>query len=204
MLSYDDHKQLNKLEKLADEKANERQVLAALKTLRYKVIDKKVLNKVLDYFTTKDNKDKVAGDKEIIPMSFYKDPNSYESFMDFFSRKLTDKKFKEINDNAKKCDMIIPNECYVEAIGSFKDTEKILRLKKKSKDVLGELKKVDINVPNYHYIDMKLLCSYYHRVHAPVSGKITTMIPIEGHDDFFGSNSLWIVGFETKKVQSLF
>ena len=95
--------------------------------------------------------------------------------------------------------MVIPNECFIEGLDSFKNTEKIVRLKQKSPDVLKDLKKFDIDIPNYDYIDMKLLVTYYHRIHMPVTGTIKRMVPIEGKDDFFGKNSLWILEIETKK-----
>ena len=126
------------------------------------------------------------------------------SFMDFFSRKLT----KEVDANIRKesndCEMIIPNECYIESIGEFdkegRPEKQILRLKKESgRYATEDLKKLDIDVDGYNYINMKLLVTFYHRIHCPVSGKITQMIPIEGKDDFFGKNTLWIVKFETQK-----
>ena len=51
---------------------------------------------------------------------------------------------------------------------------------------------------------MKLLVSYYHRIHSPVNGIIKKLTPIEGKEDFFGKNSLWIVEIETEKSSVYF
>jgi len=197
ILTYDDHQGLKKVETLLDTNENgERKILNAVKDYRYKEIPLKLLNKLRKHFLKND---------EITykPYNYHKDwytGEPFRSFMDFFTRKLTVEKYKEIQKSSKKCSMIIPNESWIEALGNFKDTKKIIRLKKESPDVLKELKNFDINIPTYNYIDMKLLVTYYHRIHMPVTGTIKRMIPIEGKDDFFGNNSLWILEIETEKT----
>ena len=99
MLSYKDHSEIRKLEKLIDENAGERSILSVLKDLRYKKIGKKVLNKLLKHFKESDyNWIKEKYRMEIADNWF---TNNYETFMDFFSRKLTDKKIEEIESNIK-------------------------------------------------------------------------------------------------------
>jgi len=197
MLSYKEHSEIKRLEKLIDENAGERQILAALKDLRYKKIGKGPLNKLIDHFSKSDY-DWIPKKyrMEIDEKWFIGEP--YETFMDFFSRKLSKKKKEEIIDNINS-PIIIPNCCYVEAFGKFKDKDPILRLKKDFTEVEKDLKDFDINIPHYSFIDMKLLVSYYHRIHSPVNGKLVNMYPVEGNEDFFGKNSLWILEFETKK-----
>lgn len=206
ILTYKDHLGIEKIEKLlktapvtdvekgSDYKA-ERQILDALRPFRYKEIGEKLLNKIRGHFLDNDKYTESS-------YEFHKDwyiGEPFKSFMDFFTRKLSIKKYKEIDNKASKCSMIIPNESFIEGIGDFKETKKIVRLKKGGPAIIKELKKFDIDVSNYHYIDMKLFVTFYHRVHMPVKGKITKMIPIEGEDDFFGDNSLWILEIETKK-----
>ena len=194
-LTYKDHIGLKKVSTLIDTKKNaERKILNAIKYYRYKDIGSDLLNKLRDHFL---KNDKITYPEYIYHENWYE--NGYKSFMDFFTRKLTNKKYNELSDNAQKCKMIIPNESWIEGLGNFKDTKKIVRLKKDSPEVLSELKKVGINIPTYNYIDMKLLVTYYRRIHMPVTGIIKDMIPIEGVDDFFGNNSLWILEIETKK-----
>jgi phosphatidylserine decarboxylase len=204
ILKYNDKILEDKLSKLLDEKANERQVLATLKDLRYKTIDKKVLNKLLKYFINKDEKDSPNHEQHFYHEDWYKG-QPYYTFMDFFSRKLTDEKTKEIQKSVKDFEVVISNECYVESIAKMSDTKKVLRLKKKTTtDILKDLKDIGVDASKYNYIDMKLLCSYYHRIHSPVTGKIVQMIPVEGNDDFFGPNSLWVLEYDINKKHPLY
>jgi hypothetical protein len=208
ILTYKDHKYIKKIEDLLKkapvgdvekgryEYKAEREILNALCDFRYKEIGKDLINKIRKHFL---ENDKISSPTEY---KFHHDwyvGEPYKTFMDFFTRKLTPKKYKEIEKGVEKCKMIIPNECFIEGLDSFKNTEKIVRLKQKSPDVLKDLKKFDINIATYNYIDMKLLVTYYHRIHMPVAGTIKRMIPIERTDDFFGKNSLWILEIETKK-----
>lgn len=197
ILNYDDYKNLNDIENMLNTGENaERKILDKLKSYRYKEIGKKLLNKIINHF--------LKNDKKTSPTKYTYEKNwyfgePYDTFMDFFTRKLTDEKYKEIKKSSENCKMIVPNESWIEAIGDIKDTKKIVRLKKESPDFLKEMKKLEIEVSEYHYIDTKLLISYYHRVHMPVKGTIKRMIPIEQKDEFFGKNSLWILEIETEK-----
>lgn len=196
ILTYKDHQELKKVDNLLDTKENaERQILNVIKDYRYKDIGQKLLNKLIKHFL---KNDKITHKPYEYHSKWYKG-EPYNSFMDFFTRKLKNKKNKEIKEYAKTCSMVIPCESWIEGMGDFKNSKKIVRLKKDSSSILKELQKFDINIPTYNYIDMKLLVTYYHRVHMPVNGKIKKMIPVEGKDDFFGNNSLWILEIETKK-----
>ena len=216
LLNYEDHKNLKEIAKMVKEpvdggKDNERSILNKLKSLRYKNINNKELNAMLNHFVESDekfiNNSKwgVSSEYNFDKSKFNLDLNNPQiSFMDFFTRKLTPKLSLEIKESAKDCEMIIPNECYIESIGEFdkegRPEQQILRLKKTSgRYATEDLHKLDINVDGYMYINMKLLVTFYHRIHCPVSGKIGKMIPIEGQDDFFGKNTLWIVEFITQK-----
>jgi phosphatidylserine decarboxylase len=216
LLNYEDHKNLKDIEKLLKKpvnggKDNERSILNKLKSLRYKELDNKIITKILNHFVESDE-DFINDPKWGLNAEYTFDASKFLinlkksklSFMDFFTRKLNQKLHIQIGENAKKCNMIIPNECYIESIGNFnkegRPENKILRLKKSSgKYATEDLKKLNIDVEGYNYINMKLLVTFYHRIHCPISGKITQMIPIEGKDDFFGKNTLWIIKFETEK-----
>jgi len=211
ILSYEDHKNLKDIEKLIKQGDNERKILNKLKSFRYKLINSKVLDKIIDHFSA-DDEDFMNNPKYGFNQNYHFNSSLFQydmkapkiSFMDFFSRKLSKQVDAKIRENIKDCEMIIPNECYIESIGEFdkegRPDNQILRLKKESgRYATQDLKKLDIDVEGYNYINMKLLVSFYHRIHCPINGKLTRMIPIEGNDDFFGRNSLWILKFETTK-----
>lgn len=214
ILKYKDKILEGQLSKLLDEKfkhlnntESQDDVLHLLKDLRYKTIDKKVLDKLFKYFKGEDymiddaNKD----NKEDKFHSDWYQGSPYHTFMEFFTRKLTDKKIKEIQKNVENCELILSNECYVESIDKMSNTKNILRLKKKTPNtVLKDLKDLDIDATEYMYIDMKLLCSYYHRIHSPMNCKIIRIIPVEGDDDFFGKNSLSILELDINKKHPLY
>jgi phosphatidylserine decarboxylase len=180
------------LKKLIERDAPEQQVLDALKPLRYKEID--YLDDVINYFVTNDQYDTPLTDFE------YSD----ETFMDFFDRQLTYDETIIILENSRDADIIIPCEANLRSFGSMDDTENILELKKPTEDVKGDLELLGIFVEGYNYLDFELWVSYYHRIHAPVTGQITKIIPVEGDEDFFGENSLWIVEFTTDNTKPLY
>jgi phosphatidylserine decarboxylase len=202
ILNYKDHKKLKEILKLTkQDKDQERKILDLIKPFRYKVIDNKILNSILDHFIKWDEdwcKDYKFDEKMFVLDKHEKDI----SFMDYFTRKLIPSIDKKLKNQSQDCKMIVPNECHIESIGEF-DKEgspdnQILRLKKETgRAATTDLKHLDIDVKGYTYINMKLLVTFYHRIHCPISGKIAQMIPIEGTDDFFGKNSLWIVKYES-------
>lgn len=221
ILNYEDHKNLKDIEKMLKKpidggKDHERPILDKLKSFRYKTIPRQTLNEITDHFT-KSDEDFMNHPRFGFNQDYHYNNNLYvinkheknvgghgnSSFMDFFSRKLKTEVSDRIKKEAEQCEMIIPNECYIESIGEFdkekqgKPDNQILRLKKESGAYATEdLKKLDIDVRGYNYINMKLLVTFYHRIHCAVKGKIVQLIPIEGNDDFFGKNSLWIVQYD--------
>jgi hypothetical protein len=198
-ISIDTYKVQDKIKKIIDDSggekkaSDERNILKIIKPIKYKPLDKSFLNKLIGYLT---KGDKNWNPNYLYTPSFFED--SWKSFMDFFTRKLTDKKSKEIQKNLSK--FVFPCECFLEATGTMKDTKKILRLKKNHKNsVVSDLKKIGIEIDHYSYIDMKLFLTFYHRIHSPISGTITDILAIEGNDELFGKNSIWIIKFETSK-----
>jgi phosphatidylserine decarboxylase len=187
------------LEKLLDRNEPEFVILATLKSLRYKNIDKRILNKLFNYALEGDYNDFNGEKYKFNPDFFVK--KDYNCFMDFFLRKISKEKKLQISNNLENCQMIIPNECNIRTISNITETDKLFQLKKKfDKTVLENMYNMGIsNIDNYNFIDMNLWVSYYHRIHAAVSGVITELIPIEQDDNIFGDNSLWVMKIETEK-----
>jgi phosphatidylserine decarboxylase len=126
-------------------------------------------------------------------------PKKFNTFMEYFTRKLTEKKTKEIESKIDQFSMVMPSESNIESIGDFSDTSSILRLKKPTKDVVKDLIKVGIvDVQLMEYISLKLLKCYYHRVHCPVSGTIQKITFVGTEEPLFGDNSLWVVEFNSE------
>ena len=193
-----DEKILEEMNSIVAKRGNERYILAKLKHLKYKEIGAENITKLIDCFTSKDAKNNQSWrmkTREVSPDWFL---NGYENFMDFFNRSLTPEKFNEIKKQAKKSQIIIPNECNIESIGQVKDTSSIIRLKKTATEVAQDLK--NLGVPeDYWFVNMKLLVSYYHNIHSPISGKLKKAIPVDRKLGLFGKNTLWFLEFETEK-----
>jgi phosphatidylserine decarboxylase len=125
-------------------------------------------------------------------------PDVFATFMQYFQRKLTDEKSKEIESRTNQFTMTMPAEANIEAIGDFTDTSSILRLKKPTNDVVKDLMTAGIsNVQTMEFISLKLLKCYYHRVHCPVDGTIHKITFIGRKEPLFGDNSLWVVTFNS-------
>jgi phosphatidylserine decarboxylase len=193
-----DEKILEQLNELVSKKANERYILAKLKHLKYNEIGEENIKKLIECFKAKDQNNNKSWRIKTTNVSISWFYNNYENFMDFFNRSITQEKFKEIKKEAKKHQIIIPNECNIESIGTLKDTSSIIRLKKDSKSVAKDLQELGVN-SNYIFVNMKLLISYYHNIHSPVTGKIKKIIPIDKKLSLFGKNTLWFLEFETIK-----
>lgn len=137
----------------------------------------------------------------------------YKTFMDFFKRKLSDYKLNKILSQKENI-LSFPCECIIESLGEFntdtnfngyklftsilgeKEKSKVLelKLKKHVSDITHDLKKVGIpNIENLSFINMKLLKSFYHRIHSPINGIIKSIIEISPENELFGDNVLWVV-----------
>lgn len=194
-----DKQKIDELNQLVKARANERYILSKLKAFRYKEIGDANIKILLECFQWKDmiHNKKYKINMTSISMDCY-EGQPYETFIEFFNRWLTKVKFEEIKESSSKHAIILPSESNIESIGRLKDTSSILRLKKKAPEVIDDLKELGIE-ENYAFVNMKLLISYYHHVHAPVSGKIKRMMPIEYDNHIFGKNTLWFLEFETAK-----
>lgn len=130
-------------------------------------------------------------------LSLYKKQN-FSSFMDYFTRDLSDENKNLIKEKCKSFPLLMMSESDVESHGNISDTSRIISLKKKSEDVVATMKRLGCDLsPSYNFINTKLLITYYHRIHSPVSGKIERIIPVSKENNFFGENSLNIVWLST-------
>lgn len=126
-------------------------------------------------------------------------PRKFNTFMEYFQRRLTKKKKEEIESKTGQFNMVMPCESNVESIGDFTDTSSILRLKKPTNGVVKDFIDSGItDVTSMEFISLKLLKCYYHRVHCPVDGKIQSITFIGKESPLFGDNSLWIVEFDSE------
>ncbi len=163
-------------------------LMKALHPFRYKNIGS-LLKKIIKRFESSANYD--------TPMEWFF-PKKFETFMDYFQRKITKKKSKDIDSKVNQFSMVMPSESNVESIGDFTDTTSILRLKKPTNDVIKDLVSSGItDVSKMEFMSLKLLKCYYHRIHCPVDGKIQKITFIGREEPLFGDNSLWIVEFDS-------
>ena len=190
---YDTHSSIKAIEKIIDNDMLEYgsmsgKVMDAIYPVRNKNIGT-VLGRVISEF-----EDAVSYDT---PSEWFT-PEKFDTFMDYFKRKITDKKQKEIQAKTEQFAVVMPCEANVEALGTFTDTSKILRLKEPTEDVEKELRKSGINnIEKMSFASLKLLKCYYHRIHCPVDGTIQD-ISFKGKDEpIFGANTLWIVSIST-------
>lgn len=162
-------------------------IMKELHPVRYDNIGDK-LQKIIDRFQGDVNYD--------TPMDWFQ--NDWNTFMEYFTRQLTDEKFDEIKSS--QFQLSTPCECTIESIGDFSDTSSILRLKKDTDDVVSDLKDYGVrDIENLQFINMKLWKCFYHRVHSPISGEILDLQSIESGENFFGNNTLWIVTINSEK-----
>ena len=175
--------------------------------LLYKFRNKDIgdkLWKIVDRFESEDPKGYST------PKDWFEDKD-YKTFMQYFKRKISSDKWKEITENEDNI-MSIPCECDVHSIGDFKDVKtflgpynstgqkEIMSLKKPTRHITEDLKDVGIkDIDKLSFINMELLKLFYHRVHSPISGKIKRIIEVKPEDSFFDENNLWIVDIETKE-----
>ena len=187
-------KEVNK-KSYTDSENWENEILTLLKPLRYKNIGK-ILNTLIKTCYLDDklySPNRITYDKK----ELY-NKSEFNSFMDFFTRRLNRETSDKIKSDIKDSNLIMPNESYIESLGELTDTKKIIRLKKSSTAVQKDFESFGVDVKNYNYINMKLMLTYYHRIHSPCDGIIKNITPIDRKENFFGDNTLWIIEIETK------
>ena len=188
---YKTYHGLEDLKRIVDEQdpTKSEDLMHALHPFRDKEIGG-LLQRIIDRF--------IKFSKYTTPMEWFT-PKKFNTFMEYFKRKITEDKAKDIESKLADFSLTLPTESNVESLGDFSDTSSILRLKKPTKDVVKDLTTYGMsNVLNMSFISLKLLKSYYHRVHCPVDGKIQKITFVGRDEPFFGDNSLWIVEFDSK------
>lgn len=175
----------------AIESGTDNQMIDAIYPIRHKPIDQNILNKAIERF---------------VNLHKYNTPNEwfvgapYATFMDFFLRKISSDKMADITDEAANFKVVSPCECNIEAIGSFPDTEKILRLKEPGTDVEKDLATAGIKTEGRYFVSMKLLRSFYHRIHSPCTGKLGERKFFGKEEKLFGNNSLWTTVIKSEEA----
>jgi phosphatidylserine decarboxylase len=189
MSKIHDFKTHSDLKNLEDSISNGNQeVMPFLYPYRNKEIGS-LLQKIIKKFTKKYE----------TPMNFF-EKKKFNTFMEFFTRRLSVEKDKEITSRAKsQFSMVLPAESDVESIGRMGDTSSIVRLKKPGAEVKQDLLSIGIDASQMDFVNMKLQKAYYHRIHSPVTGTIEKLVPVSKSDIMFGENSLWAVDIDTEK-----
>lgn len=181
---------------LVKQNAHLGEILAKLKPVRSHNLGGEKLKSLCHCLVAKDAKANKR-DRIVVPSTegFY--DGNYQCFMDFFTRKLLPEKMAQIRHGAEDARLIVPNECNIESVGVVGDPSSILRLKKPALNVVADLNA--LGVPeHYTFVNMKLLISYYHCVHAPVDGEIVRLVPVPVELNAFGRSSVWCVEFKTE------
>ena len=134
------------------------------------------------------------------PLFIFKE-SQFSSFMEYFTREISDS-LKEhiredIEESNEKPKIACMSESDVESFGSIKDLDKIISLKKPCENIVDTIRGLGFELnDNYKFLNTKLLITYYHRVHSPVSGKINKIVHFPKDNEFFGENSLSIVVYD--------
>jgi phosphatidylserine decarboxylase len=113
----------------------------------------------------------------------------HKTYLEWFTRRLRPEVLDQLRSGAEGSSVVIPNECVIESVGMVGDTSSILRLKKPAPEALKDLMKLGVP-PTHSFVNMKLLTSHYHHVHAPVSGYVRRLLPIHSDYPLFGRSTL--------------
>ena len=187
--NFQTHLDIDKLrDAVYDDSVSNQGIMPILHPLRYTRIGNDILNKIINRF-----KNSVKYDT---PNKWF-ETSKFHTFMSYFTRRLSERKHKEIDNDVQGYALVTPCECDIESLGDFSDTSSILRMKKPTDAVMEDLQKLGIEVPDLSFVNMKLRKCYYHRVHSPVNGRIVRTIPIGAQAPLFGDNSLWLVDMDT-------
>jgi phosphatidylserine decarboxylase len=175
------------LDEIIESKGNLTKLFGVLKPLCREPIGSARLARLQEYFKHKDRGLSCAANITIQSDACYEGP--YASYQDWFTRRLSVRVFDQLKKEAESSVAVIPNECAIESVGVVGDTSSILRLKKPAPTALQDL--ISLGVPpDYLFVNMKLLTSHYHHIHAPISGEIVRSIPVHSEYPLFGKASI--------------
>lgn len=183
--------QLDKLDEILDSNASMLRVWPVLRPIVSEDIGQRRLDRLVAYFQGKDAKPKTAA-----PRSWFSG-YPYRSYLDWFTRALTDEKMQYLQFRSCEGSVIMPNECVIESVGTIMDTTTILRLKKNRVEAYQSLRSFGMPA-GYGFINMKLGASYYHRIHSPVKGKVTKIIGVGREAKLFARSTLWLIEIMTE------
>jgi hypothetical protein len=186
------------LEELLLTNGNLTKVFSSLKKVAREPISPSMLSNLIRYFQHKD--EGLAKGVKLYNQSPSIYEGEYSTYQDWFTRRLTPKALRWVRNNSHDEAIVTPNECVIESVGRVGDTSSIIRLKKPADQVSRDL--MSLGVPkDYLFVNMKLLTSHYHHVHAPISGTVTQVKPIQSSYPLFGKASLNFVQINALKYE---
>ena len=123
---------------------------------------------------------------------------NYKCYLDWFTRNLRPVILEKLKHRAKlRAKICMPVECAIESVGVVGNPSSIIRLKKPADYVNAEL--IGEGIPPSHvFVNMKLLTSHYHHVHAPCAGVVKRIMPVPLALGIFGKASLTYVVLDTE------
>lgn len=175
--NYKTFHEINKLKDIVEKQHPHKDIMNGLFPLRNKKIGN-LLYEIINIFE--------KSDKYTTPKDWF-NSEKFDTFMEYFNRIISNKKIREIKSRTDKSSIVMPVEANVESIGDFTDVTII-----KNRDIYKELTSIGLyQLDNIKYVSLKLLTSYYHRVHSPVDGTIQS-IKLINNKQLFGT-SFWII-----------
>jgi phosphatidylserine decarboxylase len=178
---------VDKLADLVRERGNLTFVFSLLKPLTREDLGPDLLKELEAYFTAKDTGLARGVDVSNRPPKewFTYTPRTY---LDWFARSLKPDRMAELVRGCRG-KVVIPAESVIESVGTVQDTSSILRLKKEPSWAQQCLE--HLGVPGTaQFINLKLLSSFYHHVHAPCAGKLTQIREVSSTHPLFGRATL--------------
>jgi hypothetical protein len=117
------------------------------------------------------------------------------TYYEWFTRRLRPDVLAQLTSAAASSVVSTPVESAIESVGRLADPSSIVRLKKPAEKAKADL--ASLGVPASHlFVNMKLLTSHYHFVHAPLAGVLKRALPIHASMPLFGRVSLNFVEIE--------
>jgi hypothetical protein len=179
----------------------EDRMLTSLFPVRYDNIGE-LVNQITGVMLLSDNQF-MLNPTDTISLELFK-RQSFNTFMEFFTRELSEETHNRIKESTQGELMVLQNESYIESFGDIDTMSTILRMKKSPEDVVEAFKNFDIDLDGYKFLNTKLLLTFYHRIHSPIKGQIMRAIPIPKELDIFGNHSLWIVDIYSEECGHLY
>ena len=123
-------------------------------------------------------------------------PTKYDTFYDWFLRKLTPETRVAARHNASGAALCSPAEALVRYSGHVGDG--LIQLKEGRADVLRVLQEMEPNAGEMPFLRLGLRKCHYHHVHSPVDGVIVDIRDFEQGTGAFGDNTVTLFHLGTE------